>query len=207
MPDCGFHTLSPGDRMTAWACPGRRPAPGIRQRGCRSRPCGWRYCRLYGQGPAKPLMLDLADDYYRLDCGYCLFVGGLMPPLCPAAYVRHPCDWPALAEAAARCGWPAPMIYCDGPGMAASAGLAVGRLQAAVSQGRHDGLLMPLPGMLGSPPWLMGLLRSCTRQGVTVSFVPVSSGPGRWPDSGWPVPLGEDRAPAAHGAAGVTVRG
>ena len=94
-----------------------------------------------------------------------------MPILCPAAYVRRPGDWPALAEAAARRGWPVPVIYCDGPGMAASAGLAHGRLQAAVSRGCHDSLLMPLPGMLGNPQWLMGLLRSCTCHGVTVSFV------------------------------------
>jgi hypothetical protein len=76
------------------------------------------------------------------------------------------------------------MIYCDGPGMAASVGLAVGRLEAAVSQGRHDGLLIPLPGMLGNPPWLMRLLRSCTCHGVTVSFVLASNGLG----SDWPVP-------------------
>jgi len=55
--------------------------------------------------------------------------------------VRRAGDWPALAEAAARHGWPVPMIYCDGPGMAAGAGLAAGRLEAAVRRGRHDGLL------------------------------------------------------------------
>ena|SRR5438067_9861386 len=103
-----------------------------------------------------------------------------MLPQCPAAYVRRPSDWAALAEAAARRGWPVPMIYCDGPGMAAGAGLALGRLQAAVTRGRHDGLLMPLPGMLGNPPWLMCLLRSCTCHGVTVSFVPTSPAPGWW---------------------------
>ena len=103
-----------------------------------------------------------------------------MPPRCPAAYLQRPGDWPALAEAAARRGWPVPAIYCDGPGMAAGAGLAVGRLQAAVSRGCHDGLLMPLPGMLGNPPWLMCLLRSCTCHGVTVSFVPTSPAPGWW---------------------------
>jgi hypothetical protein len=103
-----------------------------------------------------------------------------MSPQCPAAYVRRPTDWPALAEAAARRGWPVPMIYCDGPGTAADAGLALGRLQAAVTRGCHDGLLMPLPGMPGNPPWLMGLLRSCTCHGVTVSFVLTSPAPGWW---------------------------
>ena len=120
-----------------------------------------------------------------------------MPLLCPAAYLRRPGDWPALAEAAARRGWPVPVIYCDGPGMAASAGLAHGRLQAAVSRGCHDSLLMPLPGMLGNPQWLMGLLRSCTCHGVTVSFVLTCLAPTRWADPGWPVPQGGSiRGPA-----------
>jgi hypothetical protein len=95
-----------------------------------------------------------------------------MSPRCPAAYVRRAGDWPAMAEAAARRGWPVPTLYCDGPGMAAGAGLAVGRLQAAVGRGCHDGLLIPWSAMFGYPPWLMRLLRSCTSQGVTVSFVP-----------------------------------
>jgi hypothetical protein len=72
------------------------------------------------------------------------------------------------------------VIYYDGPGMAAGAGPAVGRLQAAVTRGCHDGLLMPLPGMLGNPPWLMRLLRSCTSHGVTVSFVLTSPAPVWW---------------------------
>jgi len=113
-----------------------------------------------------------------------------MPLLCPAAYLRRPGDWPALAEAAARRGWPVPVIYCDGPGMAAGAGLAHGRLQAAVSRGCHDSLLMPLPGMLGNPQWLMGLLRLCTCHGVTVSFVLTCLAPTRWADPGWPAPQG-----------------
>jgi hypothetical protein len=65
--------------------------------------------------------------------------------------------------------------------MPGGAGLALGRLQAAVSRGRHDGLLMRLPGAPGNPPWLMALLRSCTSQGVTVSFVLASPAPGGWP--------------------------
>jgi hypothetical protein len=110
-----------------------------------------------------------------------------MPLLCPAAYVRRAGDWPALAEAAVSRGWPVPTIYCDGPGMAAGAGLAVGRLEAAVCRGRHDGLLMPLPGMFGNPPWLMRLLRLCTCHGVTVSFVPAANGFGGWLGADWPV--------------------
>jgi hypothetical protein len=120
-----------------------------------------------------------------------------MSPRCPAAYARGAGDWPAMAEAAARRGWPVPMLYCDGPGMAAGAGLAVGRLQAAVDRGCHDGLLMPWSAMFGNPPWLMRLLRLCTSQGVTVSFVPAGSGPGRWPCSGWAVPPGDGPGLAA----------
>jgi hypothetical protein len=114
----------------------------------------------------------------------------VVPPRCPAAYVRGPGDWPVLAEAAACRGWPVPVVYGDGPGVAEAARPALARLQAAVGRGCHDGLLVVLPGMLGDAPWLMSLLRWCTRHGVTVSFVP----PG--PGLGWR-PEGRRRSPRA----------
>jgi hypothetical protein len=100
----------------------------------------------------------------------------MVPPRCPAAYVWRAGDWPVLAEAAARRGWPVPVVYGDGPGMAGTARPGLGRLLAAVGRGFHDGLLVVLPGLLGNAPWLIGLLRSCTRHGVTVSFVPPGAG-------------------------------
>jgi hypothetical protein len=100
----------------------------------------------------------------------------MVPPRCPAAYVRGAGDWPVLAEAAVRRGWPVPVVYGERPGQAGGARPALVRLQAAVGRGGHDGLLVMLPGLLGNAPWLMGLLRSCTRHGVTVGFVP--GGPG-----------------------------
>ena len=62
------------------------------------------------------------------------------------------------------------------------------------------GLLMPLPGMLGNPAWLMRLLRSCTCHGVAVSFVLAANGRVPWPDHGWPGP------PAGIGLSPLTWR-
>lgn len=102
----------------------------------------------------------------------------MVPPRCPAAYVRGAGDWPVLAEAAVRRSWPVPVVYGERPGQAGGGRPALGRLQTAVGRGRHDGLLVVLPGLLGNALWLMGLLRSCTRHGVTVGFVPPGLGPG-----------------------------
>ncbi|HTP15366.1 MAG TPA: recombinase family protein [Streptosporangiaceae bacterium] len=99
----------------------------------------------------------------------------------PAAYIGGPscsddgvlADRQAMAQAARQRGWPAPAIYADdGPGQAGRPGPALGRLEAAVIAGRHDGLLVAVPGTLGNPAPLMRLLSHCTRHGVTVSFVP-----------------------------------
>ena len=92
----------------------------------------------------------------------------------------------AMARAARRRGWPAPDIYAEGgpdpadqsgPGAEPTAepgggpGPALGRLEAAIESGRHDGLLVPLPPALGDPAPLMRLLSRCTQHGVTVGLV------------------------------------
>ena len=99
---------------------------------------------------------------------------------CPAAYARWGVagDRQALAEAAAQRGWPVPVVYAGGGG---PEGRGLGGLEAAVCAGRHDGLLLPLPGTLGSAGRLMRLLLCCTRHGVVVGFVPAASPwPGEW---------------------------
>jgi hypothetical protein len=94
----------------------------------------------------------------------------MIRPQRPAAYARAAAGGPAaLTRAAAGHGWPAPVIYRDAPG---PAGSALDQLYAAVCAGRHDALLMPLPGRLGADPGpLMGLLAACARHGVTVRFI------------------------------------
>ena len=97
----------------------------------------------------------------------------------PAAYLPLPAPGSgrvasdqAMARAARRRGWPAPVIYADGdPGPAAQPGPALGRLEAAIESGRHDALLVPMPPALGDPAPLMRLLSRCTQHGVTVGLV------------------------------------
>ncbi len=96
----------------------------------------------------------------------------MVAPLLPAAYVRDIADWQLLMTTAAQRGWPVPVVYAVGTGPAGGRAAALGRLRAAVSAGRHDALLMPLPGALGDAGQFMGLLALCTRMGVVVSFVP-----------------------------------
>lgn len=89
----------------------------------------------------------------------------------PAVFVRAVGDWEPLLALAAQRGWPAPVVYAASAG---GWGAALGRLEAAVTAGRHDALLMPLPGVLGEARRLMRLLGACTRAGVAVSFAPVA---------------------------------
>jgi hypothetical protein len=105
-------------------------------------------------------------------------------PRRPAAYI--PAAEPgalvseqAMAKAARQRGWPAPEIYADGLGAAGEPGPALRRLEAAITAGRHDALLMPLPRTLGDPASLMRLLSRCTQHGVAVSMVlpPAADGP------------------------------
>src|SRR6266571_4939708 len=70
---------------------------------------------------------------------------------------------------AAQRGWPVPVVYAVGTGPAGGRAAALGRLRAAVSAGRHDALLMPLPGALGDAGQFMGLLALCTRMGGVVA--------------------------------------
>jgi hypothetical protein len=78
----------------------------------------------------------------------------------------------AMARAARRRGWPAPVIYAeDDPRPAGQPGPALSRLEAAIESGRHDALLMPLPPGLGDPAPLMRLLSRCTQHGVAVGLV------------------------------------
>jgi len=95
-------------------------------------------------------------------------------PLHPAAYVRDIADRRLLMATAAQRGWPEPVVYAVRAGRAGGRAAALGRLRAAVSAGRHDALLMPLPGVLGDAGQFMRLLASCTRMGVVVSFVPMA---------------------------------
>jgi hypothetical protein len=98
---------------------------------------------------------------------------------------------PGMAEAARLRGWPAPTIYAedDEPHGPAGEGLTLRRLEAAITAGRHDALLLTAPGTLGDPGPLMRLLSRCTTHGVQVSFVPLPGG-GH---------LGRRPAPAASG--------
>jgi hypothetical protein len=100
-----------------------------------------------------------------------------------------------MDRAARRRGWPAPVIYAEGdPGPAAQPGPALGHLEAAIESGRHDGLLLPLPPVLGDAAPLMRLLSRCTQHGVAVGLVlpsapepdltfPPSGSPARGPAS------------------------
>lgn len=98
-------------------------------------------------------------------------------PRHPAGYTRPtaPADRQALAATAERNGWPDLVIYGDGDQCGGAQGPGLDVLEAAVQAGRHDALLLPLPGLLGSGARLTRLLAACTRHGVPVHFVP--SGP------------------------------
>jgi hypothetical protein len=97
----------------------------------------------------------------------------------PAAYLPlavpaggSAADVQAMARAARRRGWPAPVIYAEAdPRPPGPAGPALSRLEAAIECGRHDGLLMPLPPGLDDPAALMRLLSRCTQHGVAVGLV------------------------------------
>ncbi|HTT51937.1 MAG TPA: hypothetical protein VMH35_11105 [Streptosporangiaceae bacterium] len=80
----------------------------------------------------------------------------------------------AVAEAAHWRGWPAPMVYADNnvPHLADGYGPALARLEAAISAGRHDRLLLAGPATVsGNPARLMRLLSACTKQGVAVEII------------------------------------
>jgi hypothetical protein len=94
----------------------------------------------------------------------------------PAAYLPlavpgggSPAPELAMARAARRRGWPAPVIYAEDD--SGQAGPALSRLEAAIESGRHDALLMPPPPGLGDPAPLMRLLSRCTQHGVAVGLV------------------------------------
>jgi len=87
----------------------------------------------------------------------------------PAAAVRRQ----TMLLAAAQRGWPAPAIYAEAgeDQQAGGYGPALRRLEAAITAGRHDALLLTAPGTLGDAEPLMHLLARCTALGVPVSFV------------------------------------
>ena len=104
-------------------------------------------------------------------------------PKPPAAYLRaaHGSGPDTLArqhaavtEAANWRGWPTPMVYADHTvlRLADGYGPALARLEAAISAGRHDTLLLAGPETVsGNPARLMRLLTSCTKQGVAVEIL------------------------------------
>jgi hypothetical protein len=79
-----------------------------------------------------------------------------------------------IADLARRNGWPEPMIYLDQdqPEHCADAAALV-ELAAAVTAGRHSAVLLVGTGAIhGCPAHLLqGLLRDCSRQGITVDFL------------------------------------
>jgi hypothetical protein len=105
----------------------------------------------------------------------------------PAAFIPRGAPGPAalmsrraMVQAALLRGWPAPTVYAedDEPPGPATDGQTMRRLEAAITAGRHDALLLVAPGTLGDPGPLMRLLSRCTTHGVRVAFVPPGS-PGR----------------------------
>jgi len=81
----------------------------------------------------------------------------------------------AVAEAARQRGWLQPAIYADaGHGRDGRPGPALVELEAAVSAGRHDAVLLASPAVISgsSPVLLMRLLHRCTQGGVTVELLP-----------------------------------
>jgi hypothetical protein len=90
----------------------------------------------------------------------------------------------AIAEGARQRGWPDPVIYAEEiEAGAEDAAPVLRKLEAAVTAGRHDALLITDPGAIaGTARHLMGLLRRCTRHGVSVGFlVPASMAAGTAP--------------------------
>jgi hypothetical protein len=100
----------------------------------------------------------------------------------------------AIVQAARQQGWPVPVVYADDPDRPGGQDPALDRLQAAITAGRHDALLMPMPGTLGDPAPLMRLLSRCTQYGVIVSLVPRPMAAG--PDLA--AALAASAAPAPH---------
>jgi DNA invertase Pin-like site-specific DNA recombinase len=98
-------------------------------------------------------------------------------PQRPAAYAceGRTGETESLSLAAQERGWPAPLVYAETGSPAGRTRPELNRLEAAITAGRHDALLIPLACMLGNRTSLMSLLRSCTRHGVTVTLVPASS--------------------------------
>ncbi len=104
-------------------------------------------------------------------------------PSPPAAYLRAAQDsalgtlarqHAAVAEAANWRGWQTLTIYADDnvPYLADGYGPALARLEAAISAGRHDALLLAGPATVsGNPARLMRLLACCTRHGVAVEIL------------------------------------
>jgi hypothetical protein len=114
----------------------------------------------------------------------------------PAAYARDAADRQALLQAAAQRGWPVPVIYAADARPAECHAPAADQLEVAIAAGKHDALLMPLPGTLGDDPdRLMRLLSSCTRSGVAVSFTPTNA-VCRTPGEPHPAPGSTAPAPA-----------
>ena len=80
----------------------------------------------------------------------------------------------AVAEAASGRGWQTPTVYADDdvPQLAGGYGPALARLEAAISAGRHDTLLLAGPATVrGAHGRLMRLLASCTKHGVAVEVL------------------------------------
>jgi hypothetical protein len=114
-------------------------------------------------------------------------------PKQPAAYARRggAADRRALAQAADQRGWPAPALYADDALLPADRyGPALDQIAAAITTGRHDALLLPMPATVSDHARLARLLRSCTMHGVTVSLVLLAGE--AWPD-GLPIPSGKAR--------------
>ena len=66
------------------------------------------------------------------------------------------------------------MVYADDnvPQLADGYGPALARLEAAISAGRHDTLLLAGPATVrGNPARVMRLLASCTKHGVAVELL------------------------------------
>jgi hypothetical protein len=130
-------------------------------------------------------------------------------PRRPAAYLQLAAGASALAGrdqltlAARQRGWPPPVIYADDGG-GPDPGPGLRRLEAAVTAGRHDALLLPAPGALGRPVPLMRLLaRWCAQHGVTVVVVPPAAPAAPGPAAGLaPSPPPEERS-SALGRAGL----
>ena len=100
-------------------------------------------------------------------------------------------QYAAVAEAANWRGWPTPMVYADhnAAHLADGYGPALARLEAAISAGRHDTLLLAGPATVsGNPARLMRLLSSCTKHGVAVEILGPPAAHDSQPMPGRPAP-------------------